>query len=302
MTNLTNDSAIEPHDGLVEALVAFGSNQGDSRQIYLEAKQRLASLEGVADFRASQPVETQPVTGKMEVESGQAPYLNSVFRISTSLDHRSLLKQLLTIEKELGRVRNQRWDARLVDLDLLLYGPLVLESKDLTLPHPRMSFRRFVLEPAVEIASDVMHPVAHCTLRSLLDCLNQTPPSMAVIIENDYSMKVEIQDWRSRSEQTFPKWTGKKNIFETNFFSCMHRKSTPQPPSTAALATGGLIAPQTIVDQWQNISLLIVIADIHTKDWMRISNRFAGPTLLLHPSLGWTAIETEINAAIEAAS
>ena len=86
-----------------------------------------------------------------------------------------MLERLRQIENELGRVRDRRWGPRTVDLDLLLFDDLIVERADLICPHPRMSFRRFVLEPSVEIAAEMLHPAIGLTVGELLERLNDRP-------------------------------------------------------------------------------------------------------------------------------
>lgn len=282
---------------MIDALVAFGSNQGDSLQFYDQAIERLVAIDGVDQFRASKAVVTSPVTGTL-VASGQTSYVNGVFRFATSLDHQALLQQLLEVEQEMGRRRERRWDARTVDLDLLIYGSMVLESSNLVIPHPRMSFRRFVLEPAVEVAAEIEHPVTSCSLQSLLDCLDRPQPSFAVVTATGSMLVSKIERWIDRASHHFAKWSGEKNIFETNFFSFLDSKEAESKRDNVS----EMAAPNWLAEQWQDITLLIIVAELNASDWVRVENRFRGPTLLLRPSLGWSKIETELNAALEARS
>ena len=94
--------------------------------------------------------------------------------VRTSLSPQSLLTACKDIESELGRRRIEHWGPRTIDLDLLLYDDLVLNSPELTIPHPRMTERRFMLEPAAEIANDMLHPTIGRTIGDLLKNLNST--------------------------------------------------------------------------------------------------------------------------------
>jgi len=109
-------------------------------------------------------IETAPVGGPPE----SPDYLNAVAAIETELAPKELLEALLTVEHKLGRIRAERWGPRTIDLDLLLYDEVVIDEPDLTIPHPRMHERRFVLEPLAAIAPDVVHPVLHTSIRELL--------------------------------------------------------------------------------------------------------------------------------------
>jgi 3-oxoacyl-[acyl-carrier protein] reductase len=156
----------------VIAYVALGSNLGD-RQAQLERALALLQLQpGVHVGRVSSFCETEPVGGPV----GQDRYLNAVTEVRTDLTAAELLQVLLGIEGQLGRVRGERWGPRLIDLDLLLYGIDVFELHqpgiDLSVPHPRMHERRFVLEPLAEIAPLAVHPILKSTAADLLRRLN----------------------------------------------------------------------------------------------------------------------------------
>ena len=157
-------------------LIGLGSNLGD-RQVHLErAVRRLAELPQVRVLAGSSYLRTPPVGGP----SGQGEFLNAALRIETSLSAWELLQSLQQIEQQGGRRPGPRWGPRPVDLDLLLYGDHVLRTPQLELPHPRLSFRRFVLQPAVEVAADMMHPVAGWTIRELYDHLDSTVSYVAI--------------------------------------------------------------------------------------------------------------------------
>jgi 2-amino-4-hydroxy-6-hydroxymethyldihydropteridine diphosphokinase len=146
------------------AYIALGSNLGD-RQDYLDrALQALQEHPRITVSQVSTTHETAPVGGP----PGQGPFLNAAAELQTDLDPIELLDVLMDIEHQLGRVRGERYGPRTIDLDLLLYDDLVLEEPRLTLPHPRMTERTFVLAPLCEIAPDVVHPVLKRRMRELL--------------------------------------------------------------------------------------------------------------------------------------
>lgn len=170
-----SDEARRPAD----TLIAFGSNLGDSPSLYQRAAELLMEAFDTK-VRCSQPVTTEPIGGP----AGQMEYLNGVFRVSTDLPPDRVHQTLISIEDQLGRQRRERWSARSVDLDLLLIGQAVIDMATLQLPHPRMSFRRFVLEPAAEVAPEMVHPICGLTISALLDRINRPDHQLIWLTDN----------------------------------------------------------------------------------------------------------------------
>ena len=139
-----------------------GGNEGDR---YLHMQQAKAKIELICGriIRVSSLYETAP-WGKTD----QPDFLNQVLLVETPLLPGELLQSIFEIEKALGRKRSLRNAPRTIDIDILFYDTEVIESPGLTIPHPRISERRFVLEPLNEIASDYIHPVLHKSVRQLL--------------------------------------------------------------------------------------------------------------------------------------
>ena len=156
--------------------LALGSNLGDRRANLDAAVRRLRAEPAVRLLNVSAYYETPPVGAEYQ---GQAPFLNAAAAVSTDLAPFPLLRLLLTVKHDLGRDRLSRNAPRTVDLDILLYDGLALEEDNLTIPHPRMHLRGFVLKPLAEIADDAVHPVFNRTVRELLDAL---PPDQLAAV------------------------------------------------------------------------------------------------------------------------
>ncbi|MCX5671909.1 MAG: 2-amino-4-hydroxy-6-hydroxymethyldihydropteridine diphosphokinase [Planctomycetota bacterium] len=146
------------------AYLGLGSNLGDRRGSLEAALAALRAHPAVRVMAVSALMETAPVGGP----PGQGPYLNGAAAIETDLEPAALLAELKRIERALGRREGPRWGPRPIDLDILLYDSLVLNTPDLTLPHPRLRERRFVLEPLAAIAPDARDPVTGLTVRELV--------------------------------------------------------------------------------------------------------------------------------------
>lgn len=150
--------------------LSLGSNLDDRAANLRTAISKLAGLGAVKAVSAF--YETEPI-GLMS----QPWFLNCVAKLDTEKMPRQLISAILNLEQEMGRQRKQKNGPRIIDIDILLFGTSVIETVGLTVPHPRMHERRFVLEPLAEIAPDVRHPVFKRTIRELCDAL---PPGQTV--------------------------------------------------------------------------------------------------------------------------
>jgi 2-amino-4-hydroxy-6-hydroxymethyldihydropteridine diphosphokinase len=158
------------------SLISLGSNLGNRHENLDAAVALLAAHPQIKLLSRSRWHETSPVGGP----SGQGDYLNGALKLETSLAPHELLACLQRVEDELGRRRAERWGPRTIDLDLLLYDELVLATPTLVAPHPRLAWRRFVLEPAAEAGGAMIHPTIGWSVAKLLAHLNETLPYVAI--------------------------------------------------------------------------------------------------------------------------
>lgn len=159
---------------MTRVYLALGSNLGDREELIARAVRAVGELPGTRLQARSALIETDPVG-----PGPQGKYLNGVLAIESSLSPRELLRALLGIESALGRDRakSERWGPRTIDLDILLYGELELDEPGLTLPHPRLAQRRFVLVPLAELAPELIVPGLGASVRDLLVKLDATERS-----------------------------------------------------------------------------------------------------------------------------
>ena len=149
------------------AYIGLGSNIGDRKGNCLQAINLLGSgcrIQKISSFYCTEPV------GYLEQED----FINAVVKIKTVHSPEYLLAICHTIENDLGRGRQVRWGPRTIDLDILLYGDLVMKTVELTIPHPLLETRRFVLVPLCEIAPQIIHPVLKKSVALLLHELSDT--------------------------------------------------------------------------------------------------------------------------------
>lgn len=150
-----------------KAFIGLGSNLGEKVENCNDALEYISAFCEVTSM--SSLYESEPA-GYTE----QPKFINAVIKIDTELSPHNLLNSLKLIEKKMGRERTFRWGPRIIDLDILFYNDLIIESENLVIPHEELQKRRFVLEPILEIESDLIHPKYRISVRELLNNLQDS--------------------------------------------------------------------------------------------------------------------------------
>ncbi len=150
---------------MVTAYLGLGANLGDRLHALRGARQALDELPEITVVNSSALYETAAVGGP----PGQEAFLNAVLEITTTLSAEKLLENCLAIEKQFGRERLVYHGPRTLDIDLLFFSQRVCEERELTLPHPRLHLRAFVLTPLCDLAPEMLHPLQRKTVRQMCD-------------------------------------------------------------------------------------------------------------------------------------
>ena len=167
----------------IEVFLGLGSNVGDRQGHIDQALTQLDTENQIRIDSISSIIKTSPIGW-----TDQPQFLNGVVKIDTALSPFDLLKTIKRIEIQVGRKKRRRWGPREIDLDILIYGDLVLDHPQLTIPHPEMIHRRFVLEPFSEIQPDFVHPTQSRTIRQLL---LQLPEEAVLLTKPPIQTKVD---------------------------------------------------------------------------------------------------------------
>jgi 2-amino-4-hydroxy-6-hydroxymethyldihydropteridine diphosphokinase len=288
-------------DRMPTALLGLGSNLGDREATLRAALAEIDALPNVRLQKTSGFRQSQPLGGPPD----QGEYLNAAAIVVTTVPPLSFLEHLGRIEARHGRVPTTRWAARTLDIDLLLYGSEVIETEMLIVPHVRMTFRRFVLEPAAEIAAKIIHPTIGWPIERLLLHLNEAKDELAVLSPS--------KELRTKVSEAVAKQFGARPVDLPTFATAAQHWSPEyttwlalDPPtdagissSTSSTRTSSL--PYAAAAFPKLTVLLDSAADAAHRskaEWSRIVRQPGrGPTLRLQ-TVDWPAAESEVFAAI----
>lgn len=187
---------------MTRALIAFGANVGDVRASFDRSLQLIQDVPEIDLVSVASPVVTKAVSGsyRPSEQKRDPDYLNSALLVETRFSPTQLLHATQAIENVLGRQRRQRWGPRTIDLDILLYGQQIVDRPGLQIPHQRMSFRKFVLNPATEIAADWVDPVSGVTLQQLSNRLDRRPVKIIWVTNDAPSAKISVDSWSNQPQ------------------------------------------------------------------------------------------------------
>jgi 2-amino-4-hydroxy-6-hydroxymethyldihydropteridine diphosphokinase len=298
---------------MATALLGLGSNVGNREETLRSALAAIDALPDVRVRRASEFYKTRPLGGP----PGQGEFFNAAATIETKTPPLQLLDEMQDIETRHGRTpASERWAARSLDIDLLIYDDEVMETPMLTLPHPRMTYRRFVLQPAVEIAPRTLHPVIGWPIERLLLHLDSASDRVAIVspsekyrqffadfIAKKFNARLAERPTFATAEQFWPAgltmWldvTPSSSEAAATSGKGNSTAAVPRPPHKGALAYAAATFPKLTI-------LLDAESDsphVAKSQWSATVRRPGrGPTLRLQETEAAT-FQTEIAAAIEA--
>lgn len=156
---------------MIDVFLLLGSNLGD-RKAYLQRAIDLIEIELGVVAQKSSIYETE-AWGKTD----EPNYLNQVIQVETQLSARRVLEKILQVETRMGRVREEKWGSRIIDIDILFYGQAIIDEPGLVVPHPQLHNRKFTLEPLNELAPDLQHPVLK---KSIFNLKNELKDNLIV--------------------------------------------------------------------------------------------------------------------------
>ncbi len=284
---------------MTTCLLGLGSNLGDREAALNSALEQIDALPNVRVSRRSEWHRSRPLGGPPD----QAEYLNAAAVVETTVPPLAFLELLQRIEARHGRVPADRWAARPLDIDLLLYGDEVIEMPQLTIPHLRMTFRRFVLEPAAGVAPRMAHPVIGWPVERLLLHLNAAKDEVVMLSPSE-ALRSELtaklsQRFGARAIDA-PTFKTADQLWPASYATWLAVSQSGEEKTTGEPSAGGL---RYAAAQFPKLTI-ILDADggaprAVKADWSAIVRQPGrGPMLRLQLS-DQAAIEAEVFAAIE---
>jgi 2-amino-4-hydroxy-6-hydroxymethyldihydropteridine diphosphokinase len=283
------------------ALLGLGSNLGDREATLRAAISEIDALPDVRVSRSSELHRSTPVGGP----AGQGEFLNAAATIETKTPPLRLLAELQDIESRHGRrASSQRWAPRPLDIDLLLYDAEVMETPMLTLPHPRMTFRRFVLQPAAQIAARSLHPVIGWPIERLLLHLDAASDQVAIVSPSEkyrrHFGELLSKRFGARPAEG-PTFANAEQLWPASLSSWYKMNTTSSSSASTA------VKPTTLPYAAAAFPKLTMLLDAEStspnvakSQWSALVRRPGrGPTLRLQETEAAT-FQAEIEAAIEA--
>jgi 2-amino-4-hydroxy-6-hydroxymethyldihydropteridine diphosphokinase len=155
--------------------LSLGSNLGDSRSYLQKAVELIGRNTAINQITGISPVYRTKAWGKTD----QPDFLNMVMELNTKGSPEMLIREILEIEKMMGRIRAEKWGERIIDIDILLYGNKIVKAENLVVPHPEMHKRKFVLVPLMDLDPNVIHPLFKKNISQLLDVCEDESPVIA---------------------------------------------------------------------------------------------------------------------------
>jgi 2-amino-4-hydroxy-6-hydroxymethyldihydropteridine diphosphokinase len=281
-------------------LLGLGSNLGDSEATLQAAVGQITALPDLQVVRHSTWHRTRPVGGP----PGQAEFVNGAAVVETTIAPLTLLAELQQIESRHGRVRDERWAPRTLDIDVLLYGNEVSETPMLTLPHPRLTFRKFALAPAAEVAPKMRHPVIGWPIERLLLHLRMSSDQVAIVSPSQSvreQLAAALIDRRGAQEASRPKFDTADHFWPPLWTSWL--KVEPSTSTSTAASTPSSTLPYAAA-AFPKLSILLDADVAH-----RGADKLQWSTLVRQPGRGPSLrlqttdsqeIEVEALAAIDA--
>jgi len=273
-------------------LLGLGSNLGDSEPTLQTAVSEITALPDLQVVQHSSWHRTRPVGGP----HGQSEFFNGAAVVETTIPPLRLLAELQQIEARHGRVRGERWAPRTLDIDILLYGTEVSETSMLTLPHPRLTFRKFALAPAAEISPKMRHPVIGWPIERFLLHLTMASDLVAIVSPSQAvreQLAAKLDEKCGLQEVTRPKFETADHFWPPlwSIWLKVERADAPPPATSGPSSTLPYAAAA-----FPKLSILLDADVAH-----RGADKLQWSTLVRQPGRGPTLrLQTTDTAEIEA--